>query len=191
MSSRAPSFRRTSASRAAARSPHRLLSWGTAAVSLCRESGRINPQVYPPSFLRFGRISGGRSWTARGPRCGNRGNGSAKAVCRHERLTAQPTKIRVAMTPRAPSTRVKNAPSPDHAACFSRGDARRRVHQAAVGWRDHEDCVGPIYKQDDGSEQPTPLEGAEKGDHPEEPADDGEARLHHVAAPIGQLPLDE
>jgi len=56
-----------------------------------------------------------------------------------------------------------------------------------IGWRDHDDCVGPINEQDDGSEQPTPLEGAEKGNDREEPAGDDEARLHHVAAPIGQL----
>jgi len=30
-----------------------------------------------------------------------------------------------------------------------------------------------------------------KGNDPEEPSDDREARLHHVAAPIGQLPLGD
>ena len=86
---------------------------------------------------------------------------------------------------------MKETPPSDHAARFSRGGARRRIHQAAIDRHDHNDRVGPIYEQDGGSEQPTPLEGGEKGNDPEEPADDDEARLHHVAAPIGQLPLDE
>ena len=50
-------------------------------------------------------------------------------------------------------------------------------------------CVGPICEQDHGSEQPTPVEGAEAGDEGEDPADDHEARLHHVAPLVGQLPL--
>ena len=60
-----------------------------------------------------------------------------------------------------------------------------------VGWHDHEDRLRPICEQDDGSEQPTPLEGAEKCNDPEEPAKDGQTRLHLVAAGIGQLPLGE
>jgi hypothetical protein len=52
-----------------------------------------------------------------------------------------------------------------------------RAHQAAVGWHDHEDRVGQFCGQDDCSEQPTPPEGAEKGNDPEEPSDDRKARL--------------
>ena len=52
------------------------------------------------------------------------------------------------------------------------GGAGWRVHQAVVGRQDHEDRVGPIREQDDGSEQPAPLESAQKGNDPEEPADD-------------------
>jgi len=48
-----------------------------------------------------------------------------------------------------------------------------------------------MCEQDDGSERPAPLEGDEKGNDPEKPSDDRKARLHHVAAPIGQLPLNE
>jgi len=119
------------------------------------------------------------------------GNFTPHSALRGQKSPLSPQKNQRRREPNNASTSVKHAPPPDHAACFSRGGARRRVHQAAVGWRDHEDRVGPIYKQDDGSEQPTSLEGAEKGDHPEEPADDGEARLHHVAATVGQPPLDE
>jgi hypothetical protein len=61
----------------------------------------------------------------------------------------------------------------------------------SFGWHDHEDRVGPICEQDHGSEQPTPVEGAETGDEREDPADDGEARLHHVAPLVGRLPLGE
>ena len=86
---------------------------------------------------------------------------------------------------------MKNAPPPDHAARFGRGGLCRRVHQTAVGRHDHEYCVGPICEQDHGSKQPTPVEGAEAGDEPEDPADDREARLHHVAPLVGQLPLGE
>jgi hypothetical protein len=49
----------------------------------------------------------------------------------------------------------------------------------------------PICEQDHGSEQPTPVEDAEAGDEPEDPADNGEARLHHVSPLVGQLPLGE
>ena len=56
---------------------------------------------------------------------------------------------------------------PDQAARFSRGTARRRVHQAAIGRHDHEDRVGPIYQQDGASEQPSLLKGAEKRNGPE------------------------
>ena len=82
---------------------------------------------------------------------------------------------------------MKNAPPPDHAARFGRGGLYRRVHQTAVSRHDHEDCLGPICEQDHGSEQPTPVEGAEAGDEPEDPADDREARLHHVAPLVGEL----
>src|SRR5215831_10651805 len=107
------------------------------------------------------------------------GNFTPHSALRGQKSPLSPQKNQRRREPNNASTSVKHAPPPDHAACFSRGGARRRVHQAAVGWRDHEDRVGPIYEQDDGSEQPSPLEAAEKGDHPEEPADDGEARLHH------------
>jgi Abortive infection alpha len=50
---------------------------------------------------------------------------------------------------------------------------------------------GPICEQDHGSKQPTPVEGAEAGDEPEDPADDREACLHYVAPLVGQLPLGE
>jgi hypothetical protein len=63
---------------------------------------------------------------------------------------------------------MENAPPPDHTPRFSRGGARRRVYQAVVGWHDHDDRVGPICEQDEGSEQPTPLEGAEKRDETED-----------------------
>ena len=86
---------------------------------------------------------------------------------------------------------MKNTPPPDHASCFSRRGTRRCVHQAVIGRHDHDDRVGPIYEQDHGAEQPTPFEGAEKRNDPEEPANDGQTRLHHVAAAIGQLPLGE
>jgi hypothetical protein len=86
---------------------------------------------------------------------------------------------------------MENAPPTNHAARFSRGTARRRVHQAAIDWHNHDDRVGPIYEQDRGAEQPTPLEGAEKRNGPEKAADNREARLHYVATPIGQLPLGE
>src|SRR5215472_5447061 len=70
MSSRGPNFRRTSASRAAARSPHRRLSRGTAAVSLCRESGRIGPSRLLLTFTsvspRFVRPSALPEWRTRG-----------------------------------------------------------------------------------------------------------------------------
>ena len=67
----------------------------------------------------------------------------------------------------------------------------RRVHQTAVGRHDHEDRVGPVCEQDHGSQQRTPIEGAEIGDEPEDPADDSEARLHYVAPLVGRLPLSE
>ena len=52
------------------------------------------------------------------------------------------------------------------------------LDQAAIGRHNHEDRVWLICEQDDGSEQPAPLESAENGNAPEEPSDDGEARLH-------------
>ena len=62
------------------------------------------------------------------------------------------------------------------------------LDQAAIGRHNHDDRVGLICEQDDGSEQPAPLESAENGNAPEEPSDDGEARLHRAAPPMGQLP---
>jgi hypothetical protein len=50
---------------------------------------------------------------------------------------------------------------------------------------------GPIHQQNGRAEQPAPLKSGKKGNDSEEPADNGKARLHHVAAPIGELPLDE
>jgi hypothetical protein len=73
---------------------------------------------------------------------------------------------------------MENAPPPDYSTRFGRGGSWWRVHQAAVGRHDYKDRVGPICEQDDGSEQPAPLEDAEKGNAPEEPSDDREARLH-------------
>jgi hypothetical protein len=64
---------------------------------------------------------------------------------------------------------MENAPPPNHAAGFSRGTARRCVHQAAIGRHHHEHRVGPIYEQNGGSEQPTPLEGAKKATTPKNP----------------------
>ena len=86
---------------------------------------------------------------------------------------------------------MEKAPPLDHAARFSRGGSRGRVHKTLIGRHDHEHRVGPIYEQDQGSEQPPPFESSEKGYGPKKAADDGQARLHHVAAPIGQLPLNE
>jgi hypothetical protein len=51
--------------------------------------------------------------------------------------------------------------------------------------------VGPIRKQDDGSEQPTPVEVARIDDEPEQSAHDRQARLHDVAPLIGRLPFGE
>jgi hypothetical protein len=65
---------------------------------------------------------------------------------------------------------MENTPPPNHAARFSRGTARRCVHQAAIDRHNNYDRVGPIYEQDHGAEQPTPFEGAEKRNDPEEPA---------------------
>jgi len=61
-----------------------------------------------------------------------------------------------------------------------------RNHRGWVGRHDHEDRVRSICEQDDGS-----AEGDEKDNDSEKPSDDRVARLHHAAAPIGQLPLDE
>jgi hypothetical protein len=86
---------------------------------------------------------------------------------------------------------MKSTPALEHAARFGRGGLRRRVHETPVGRHDDEDRVRPICEQDDGSEQPTPVEGADIGDEPEDPANDGKARLHDVAPLIGRLPLGE
>jgi hypothetical protein len=56
---------------------------------------------------------------------------------------------------------MKGSPPLKQAARFGRRGLRRRVHQIAVGRHDHEDRVGPVCEQDRGSEQPTPVEGAE------------------------------
>src|SRR5271165_5418437 len=91
-----------------------------------------------------------------------------------------------------PPGRARKSPT----AAFRLTRWRRRIwwhlrSNTAAGRHDHEDRVGPICEQDDGSEQPTPVEGAEIGDEPEDPADDREARLHPVAPLIGRLPLGE
>jgi hypothetical protein len=66
---------------------------------------------------------------------------------------------------------MESAPSFEHVARFSRGDLRRRVmRRLLVGMITHEDRVGPIREQDDGSEQPAPVEGAEIGSEPQGPA---------------------
>src|SRR5437867_7969016 len=54
---------------------------------------------------------------------------------------------------------------------------------------DNNGVYGQFESKDDGSEQPTPVEGIEIGEQPEKPTDDGEARLYHVAPFIGRLPL--
>jgi hypothetical protein len=79
-----------------------------------------------------------------------------------------PQKYESCDQPKNASSGMKNAPPPDHAARFSRGTARRCVHQAAIGRHDHEDRVGPIYQQGGGSDQPSPLEVAEKRNGSEE-----------------------
>ena len=119
------------------------------------------------------------------------GGSAAEVQSRYAASSLGPQEDESCREPKGASPRMENAPPPNHAARFSRGTARRCVHQAAIGRHDHEDRVGPIYQQDAGSEQPTPLEAAEKGNGPEEAADHDQARLHHVAAPIGQLPLGE
>src|SRR5215831_11948654 len=86
---------------------------------------------------------------------------------------------------------MENAPPPNHAARFSRGTARRCVHQTAIDRHDHGDRVGPTCEQDRGAEQPTQVEGTEKRNDPEGPTNDGQTRLQHVAAVVGQLPLGE
>jgi hypothetical protein len=65
------------------------------------------------------------------------------------------------------------------------------VHEPPGGRHHHVGRVRPIREQDDGSEQPTPVAGAQKCNEPEEPAHDREARLHHVAPLIGRLPVGE
>jgi hypothetical protein len=86
---------------------------------------------------------------------------------------------------------MESAPPLEHAALFSRGFFRRRVHETPVGRHHHVGRVRPICEQDDGSKQPTPIERAQKCNEPEEPAHDREARLHHVAPLVGRLPLGE
>jgi hypothetical protein len=84
---------------------------------------------------------------------------------------------------------MQGSPPPKQPARFIRSGLCRRVHETVVRRRDQEQRIRPIREQDDCSEQPTPLEGCEKGNEPEEPTDDREARLHPVATLIGQLPL--
>src|SRR3954453_13073624 len=76
---------------------------------------------------------------------------------------------------------------------FGRGGLRRGVHPTAGGRYDHKDCViiRPVCKQDHSPDQPTPVEGAEIGDQPEHPTDDGKARLYHVDPFVSQLPFSE
>jgi hypothetical protein len=50
---------------------------------------------------------------------------------------------------------------------------------------------GQFASGGEGSEQPTPVEGAQKCDEPEDTAHDREARLHEIAPLIGRLPLGE
>ena len=63
---------------------------------------------------------------------------------------------------------MESAPPLDHEARFSRGSLWRGVHEAPVDRHDREDRARPIRQQDDCSEQPTPVEGAEIGNEPEE-----------------------
>jgi len=55
---------------------------------------------------------------------------------------------------------MESTPPLEHAALFSPGGLRQRVHKTPVGPHDHEDRVGPICEQKDGYEQPTPIERA-------------------------------
>ena len=64
---------------------------------------------------------------------------------------------------------MDSAPPFDHEARFSRGSLHRRVHEMPVDRRDHEDCVGPICEQDDSSEYPAPVAGAQIGNEPQQP----------------------
>jgi hypothetical protein len=86
---------------------------------------------------------------------------------------------------------MESAPPLEHAARFGRDGLRRHVNKTPVGRHDHKDRVRPIREQDDSSERPSPVEGAEIGNEPEEPAHDREARLHDVAPLIGRFPLGE
>ena len=63
------------------------------------------------------------------------------------------------------------------------------LDQAAIGRHNHEDRVWLICEQDDGSEQPAPLESAEIGNAPEEPSDDGEApaSVGEVGTAVGTI----
>src|SRR5260370_24170229 len=61
------------------------------------------------------------------------------------------------------SAGMESAPPLKHTPRFSRGGLRWRVHETVVRRRDHEQRVRPICEQDYGSNQPTPISGAESG----------------------------
>jgi hypothetical protein len=62
--------------------------------------------------------------------------------------------------PENTSPGMENTPPPDHASCIGRDGLGRRVHETAVGRHNHEDRVGPICEQDQGTEEPTPIAGS-------------------------------
>src|SRR5262249_4447919 len=102
-----------------------------------------------------------------------------------------PQKYESCDEPKSTAAGMEKPPLPNQAARFGGGSLRRRVHETAVGRHDHENRVGPICEQDHGTEQPTPIEAAEKRGEPEDPANNHQARLHQVAPLVGQLPLCE
>ena len=71
------------------------------------------------------------------------------------------------------------------AVAASGGVSMRRLFVGAIT----NSVYGQFASRDDGTEQPTPVEGARKSEQPEKPTYDGEARLHHVTPLIGRPPL--
>jgi hypothetical protein len=60
------------------------------------------------------------------------------------------------------SPSVEGAPPLEQAARISRGGLRQRVHEPPVGRHDHEHRVGPICEQEEGAQQPSPVERVDK-----------------------------
>ena len=72
--------------------------------------------------------------------------GSAEEVqSRYAALPLGPQEYESRDEPKSASPGMENTPPPNHAARFSRGTARRCVHQAAIDRHDNDDRVGPIY----------------------------------------------